>query len=190
MIELVESEVVAALIASPVALTAALAAYGAGKAQGRGTLESVRRTSQRESYAHLLATAYTFKRAAVEVFRAWEDPSEPEPAPEIQEARNRRLSAALHPVTEAVAVVTLDGPSHIARLAEAILRRAQILEMRAGFHLGPRPDPRLSRSEGDFGRLTSAMDAFAREASTYLNTGKLPRQRRWPRRITGVTRRG
>ncbi|MFB8025956.1 MULTISPECIES: hypothetical protein [unclassified Streptomyces] len=175
-----ESEVVAALIASPVALTAAVAAYAAGKAQGRGTVDSVRRTSQRESYAHLLATAYTFNRAAEEVFRPWGDPSGPQPTPEILEEGTERIFEALRQITEAAALVTLDGPPHIAKLARNIITRGEILGLRTGFPRGS-ADGFLHRVRADFNLLSEDMGTFAREASAYLNTGKLPRRRWWSR---------
>ncbi|WP_406360632.1 hypothetical protein OH782_42300 (plasmid) [Streptomyces sp. NBC_01544] len=108
-----EAEVVAALIASPVAIAAAVAAYGAGKAQGRAAVDSVRRASQRESYAHLLAASYAFMRSAELIMAHWSRGGrypEPPPMTVSPEESIQQLDAAGDRINEAAAVVTLDGP--------------------------------------------------------------------------------
>ncbi|MFG3071906.1 hypothetical protein [[Kitasatospora] papulosa] len=154
-----ESEVIAALIASPVAVVAAAAAYAAGKAQGRGTVDAVRRASQRDTYAQLLTALYAFLRAENELANGALSATPPE-------ERMRRFAGTYEHVEEAMSVVMLEGPPHLAE--HTVLIRTQAIAL-LDWHNRVGGVRNGSQSE-----LKALMVIFSKEASAYLNTGRVP----------------
>lgn len=178
--------VLAAIIPTPVALIAAAAAYAAGRVQGRATylgpVDAVRRQHQRDAYASLLTAANNYAsqtevglcldsaRIELGIQAFFEDES-------LREEINRRAariraSVPVEPVRAAAAVVTLEGPEHIADLAEAIAFRADqtrrqpigtsLLELIARGE--PLPSTPPARAQ-----LLDAIDEFTRAARSHLN---------------------
>ncbi|MFF4756776.1 hypothetical protein ACWD5R_43095 [Streptomyces sp. NPDC002514] len=178
-----DSGVVSALVSVPVSLFAAVTAYGAGKVQGRSAVDSVRRASQRESYAQLLAACYAFTSEADRVIPALDGgvrsiPAPP-PLPGTPEEAVLHLDRLVDRINECGAVVTLDGPPHIARLAHGIRHKAQaiVLNVDSLVHRVPGRDYAAPFASYE-ARFRSAVDVFAEEASAHLNTGLL-RHRWW-----------
>lgn len=153
----VETEVLAALIATPAVLATAGAAYFAGRAQARAALrapvDSIRRTAQREAYAALLTTARTYLRTtrrndawretmlsgetllsgvvatlAAGVMPNLADAEQRRLAEQQRQIGRFRLQGDLEPMRHAVALVSLEGPEHLVPLAEAIEQRAEGFE--------------------------------------------------------------
>jgi hypothetical protein len=111
--------VAAALIATPTAALAAVAAYAAGRAQGRAAVDAVRRQHQREAYAALNIAAR----------RYWRDTAERATKPRVH--RDLHLAGEDLPsvadVNEAVVMVALEGPDHLGTLAECVAMSAEAL---------------------------------------------------------------
>ncbi|MFF8994052.1 hypothetical protein ACF09H_29810 [Streptomyces sp. NPDC014983] len=183
-----DSTIAAALVSVPASLFAAVTAYGAGRVQGRGAVDSVRRASQRESYGQLLAAGYEFVDAGRRIlphFDASFPPSLLAPLPGTPEQALDELNGLVRRIGERAAVVKLDGPPHIAELAHAVWDAAAQVSLDA--HLSRRPaaanQPGVARSPLLFDK---AMTTFAEEASEHLNTGLLPWWRRRRARRTHV----
>lgn len=175
-----DSAIVAALVSVPASLFAAVTAYGAGRVQGRGAVDSVRRASQRESYGQLLAAGYEFVDAGRRILPHFDPTPRPfplAPLPGTPEQALEELSGLVRRIGERAAVVKLDGPPHISELAHGVWDAAAYVSLEA----------RLSRRSATangidlFGsrlRFDKAMTTFAEEASEHLNTGLLPWWRR------------
>ena len=178
--------VLAAIIPTPVALIAAAAAYAAGRVQGRaaylGPVDAVRRQHQRDAYASLLAAANNYAsqtevglcldaaRAELGIQAFFEEES-------LREEINRRAariraSVPVETVRAAAAVVSLEGPKHIADLAEAVAFRVdQTRRQPVGTSLldlidrgEPLPSTPPARSQ-----LLDAIDEFTKAARSHLN---------------------
>jgi hypothetical protein len=156
-----DSTLAATLISAPVALFAAVAAYGAGRVQGRGAVDSVRRTSQRDSYALFLDACYEFTAQCGRTYP---------PSGQVVEAEVAALIACSRRVGERASYVTLDGPPGVAQLAHDVFDAAEHLALDA--RLGQAAEP--GRGLAYDVRLTK----FVSQASAHLNTGLLRRGRR------------
>ncbi|GHB88258.1 hypothetical protein GCM10010306_099050 [Streptomyces umbrinus] len=160
-----ETEVIAALIAAPAALFTAWAAYGAGRVQGRGAVDSVRRQSQRDSYAQLIAVCYEFNDQAL---RAW-----PPTAHAAVQEETEELGVLERRIGERTSFVTLDGPPHVAHLAYKVWEAASHVRLDAALNR-----PSVERRAHSALSFDVALTAFVNGASAHLNTGLLPRWRR------------
>ncbi|MFF3951523.1 hypothetical protein ACFYYN_43055 [Streptomyces sp. NPDC001902] len=136
-----ESEVLAALIATPTVLVTAAAAWAAGRAQSRGTyhgaVDAVRREGQRQAYADLYRAANQFMRtweAADEALMIMGPAREGMETPEEVRALFPPLVKAHYLVEQAADMVRLEGPEDLARLAERLWRSTSDL---VGRKLGP-----------------------------------------------------
>ncbi|MEV6993067.1 hypothetical protein AB0N87_28330 [Streptomyces sp. NPDC093228] len=128
--------VIAAIVTTPTTLIAAAGAYAAGRHQARGAhrgpVDAVRRQHQRDAYATLLSALNTYahatdwnqclQRARLEMTEAEGGFISIHHPPDWAEnhARHARVAAAplLEPVRPALDVVSLEGPKHVADLAE------------------------------------------------------------------------
>jgi hypothetical protein len=198
-----DSAVVAALISAPVVLLASAAAYAAGRAQGRGALEgpvaAVRRQHQREAYAALVGAANTYMaqiewgaclqeaRTQMRIGAFFDESQETE-----VRRRSARVRAAVStdPVRAAASVVLLEGPEHVAELAETIAVRADQVRSEARTSDGPGGvlealmEGRTPEVPAQY-RLLKAIDAFIDAARAHLNGDSSASRSRAPR--TGVT---
>ncbi|MET4670074.1 hypothetical protein [Streptomyces sp. PvR018] len=118
-----ESEVIAALIATPAVLVTAAAAWAAGRAQSygtyHGTVDAVRRAAQREAYTELYQTARNFRERFDAARRAelGNPPGDP--------ALFTEMYAALDALEHAVNIVSLEGPDRVAEVAERMYGNAR-----------------------------------------------------------------
>ncbi|MFD9033317.1 hypothetical protein ACFVZW_19510 [Streptomyces sp. NPDC059567] len=130
--------VTAALIAAPVAVVAAGAAFAAGRMQARGAhhgpVDAVRRQHQREAYAALLVALQAF--AASTSLKNCEDQARREfeaagVSPTAEQLRVRKLNlvaeGAIDPVRSAAAVVELEGPADVAAAASNATEQASMV---------------------------------------------------------------
>ncbi|GAA2426769.1 hypothetical protein [Streptomyces coeruleofuscus] len=127
-----DSTVVAALIAAPTAIIAATAAYAAGRAQARGAhqgpVDAVRREHQRDAYAAFAKAARAFQASThpqdgVVIRAAGQDPSQLIGRAGAR-AAELRSKADNRPLKDAYIVVELEGPKHVAELAESVVSHA------------------------------------------------------------------
>ncbi|MDF3142138.1 MULTISPECIES: hypothetical protein [unclassified Streptomyces] len=182
--------VIAAIVTSPTALIAAAAAYAAGRHQARGAhrgpVDAVRRQHQRDAYAAFLeaANTYAFENQATRSLRQARE--------EIPERGDRRLhrdrvaqrvrelrsqaADAVDPLRRALPVVQLEGPEHIAELAQEVF--SAVIMVRFAAHARNHGDSdeianaNSTRSFGEeYQRLTDAITAYTTAARDYLNTG-------------------
>ncbi|MDJ0461911.1 hypothetical protein [Streptomyces sp. H27-C3] len=142
--------VIAALISTPVALVAAGAAYAAGRTQSRGAhggpVDSVRRAAQREAYAGVLHEAQDLAThigpiaSAAEQYqvvrRLGMDPLASDET-SAEQAREALSNLPVSDLSKAVAVVRLEGPDHLADLANQLLHDALTLHASCERHLSP-----------------------------------------------------
>ncbi|WP_405483248.1 hypothetical protein [Streptomyces anulatus] len=121
-----ESEVIAALIATPTVLVAATAAWAAGRSQARGAyhgpVDAVRRTTQREAYADL-------HRSARHFIDAWETAEAEASAPGsgYPQAEMNAMRDAMAVLEHAHESVLLEGPEPLVQIAERIWGAASTL---------------------------------------------------------------
>lgn len=180
----------AALVAAPASLLAAWAAYAAGRAQGRSALDTARRTAQRESYAQLLSVSWAFTHEAARLVPLLDEHTFTEPPPRPLSGTALEACQQLYTLGTAItgraAVVSLEGPLHIAHLARLVsmhagdlLRDLSILARYPTVPVTKRTNTRCLLA-----RLESELSTFAEQASTHLNAG-LPARRtpRWWTRV-------
>ncbi|MEU4617846.1 hypothetical protein [Streptomyces umbrinus] len=186
--------VTAALITTPTAILAAAAAYAAGSAQGRGSVDAVRRQQQREVYAAFLTAARRHRAdieealthaAEIQLARAAGEPLSPE-----EEDQRRQViadTAQAGPLDEPAALVFLEGPDDLAYAALLIVQHAKttcMLLTAAPEHVGT-----MSRLQGrpmevhdECRRLEGAIHRFTLDAQAHLN-GTAIRHRRHRMRL-------
>lgn len=153
-----DPSVTAALIAAPIAVLTAAAAFAAGRLQARGAhrgpIDAVRRQHQRDAYAALLTAlqAYEFSasptRCQVEAGAVL---SAAGTAPTRQQLRPRVLEmikdVPVAPVFSAFSVVELEGPDQVAQAARLAVLRTQVMqgvaqtEQLLSASQGPTPSP-------------------------------------------------
>ncbi|MFG2552932.1 hypothetical protein ACGFWF_23685 [Streptomyces sp. NPDC048581] len=172
--------ITAALITTPTAVLAAATAYAAGRAQAnaahRGPVDAVRRQHQRDAYAHLLATVHTYSRIGTGMSVSLR--ITPGEAPGAEEPINPDA------VVSAVMAVRLEGPEHLADLADAFIPLAYDMHAVLGamsMYLtepifdGETPEQTYRALSAEFDQTA---EEFADAASAHLNTGKPPNSRR------------
>ncbi|MGW3653994.1 hypothetical protein [Streptomyces sp. NPDC000878] len=221
--------VIAAIITTPTAVIVAAAAYAAGRAQARGAhhgpIDAVRRQHQRDAYADLTRTAWSYlgstglvKHLVEQVNRA--RPNEDELTPEANvrlwavwdrtSLSRDDLASALAPadiprpidralrwlervsptwqqdihdankiddVAHAESVVALEGPDHLAELAERLKRRALAVQhcWSAAALVPFKPLPPQAREpevppDKMLMDLKEAIQEFTQAARAHLNT--------------------
>ncbi|WP_159107698.1 hypothetical protein [Streptomyces ardesiacus] len=169
-----ESEVVAALIATPAVLVTAAAAWMAGRVQSRGAyhgpVDAVRRTAQREAYADLYRSARHFIDAhevaeeAVSVQDSWG-------------TTVRDMHRALDELEHAANMVKLEGPDTLADIADRIFESARGLGgQRVGVQtrtwtLNPDTPEQMRRRNEAMIMFRKAVDELLPTARQYLNGG-------------------
>lgn len=193
MLGSMDPAVVAALVASPTALIAASAAYAAGRLQAhgahRGPVDAVRRQHQRDAYAVFLGAANAFAEAS-----RWRS-CRSQALREISEAeggdsrdlllsdnervdraaleirlRAGRLLLELKPARD---VISLEGPAHVADLADevhgaasSLIRESFETSLVTTFTWTPEPGYSTDVKHDD---LREAIAAFTTAARDYLN---------------------
>ncbi|MFE1909427.1 hypothetical protein ACFW96_38035 [Streptomyces gardneri] len=176
--------VIAAVVATPTALIAAGAAYAAGRRQAlgaqRGPVDAVRRQHQRDAYAAFLTAANTYADATdwSQCTRRARQEITDTRGPAIREAvelraREMRFQAAplLDAVRSPLAVVSLEGPAHVAELAQRAREAAfdvGIVAARAARTAGAfweTKDETLDRHRA----LKDSIEAFTVAARDHLN---------------------
>lgn len=179
-----DSAIAAALVTTPTAVLAASAAYAAGLHQARGArrgpVDAVRRQHQRDAYAAFLgaATTYAYEtRLTRNQERALAEPSAgDEDHVDRVERRSWELRAQaaelIDPLQRTLPVVLLEGPKHIAELAQEASLAAHMLRSGAPQYVHRRTasDPQaVQRAREEHARLVDAIDAFTIAARDYLN---------------------
>jgi hypothetical protein len=181
-------EVIAAIIGTPSVLIAATAAYAAGRAQGRGSVDAVRRQHQRDAYAQFLDIAYTFSTSSrwpACVARARQEAREAGESPDAERicirAAELRVGVSTGPLTLASIVITLEGPDHLTKVAGELVRRAHAVHDEAAL-IGTSGADELARISIDLPesrqadrRFIAAMGAFSYVARLHLNGKRPPR---------------
>ncbi|MFC9342880.1 hypothetical protein ACFT0G_06145 [Streptomyces sp. NPDC057020] len=180
-----DAAVIAALVASPTALIAAGAAYAAGRRQAigalRGPVDAVRRQHQRDAYARLLEAANNLVDNTEWTACLWQargealasgDPS----TPGALESRARviRSQAAvshMEALKKAAAVVTLEGPEHVAVQAARIRAAATGVAYSARLAtLPPRAGAQINDgTPGEVEAIRSHIRSFIVMARDHLN---------------------
>ncbi|WP_328632824.1 hypothetical protein [Streptomyces sp. NBC_00356] len=156
-----DASVIAALITTPTAVLAAGAAFAAGRVQGRGSVDAVRRQHQRESYADLVGAAHALLREV----KTWH---EGDTALTVAQVRIRNLQQE---VERAAVIASLEGPSHLQTFINTIEMSAIIIEDRAGRFDGTTAEL-AEHIDDHIGSADSATYLFAEVARDYLNSGK------------------
>ncbi|MEV4937606.1 hypothetical protein [Streptomyces zaomyceticus] len=178
--------VTAALIAAPVAIIAAAAAYAAGRAQARGArlgpVDAVRRQHQRDAYANFAIAARAFadstSPSASHVIRAaGQDPSALTRDQRITLAATLRRTTQMSDLTSTYMILALEGPPKIADLAAAITEaavnvRVTVNRVPPAMTSDPPHDPLYLHTV-----LMTALQAFMEGASAHLNGQRRPRPR-------------
>ncbi|MGW2423343.1 hypothetical protein ACWC0C_29535 [Streptomyces sp. NPDC001709] len=175
--------VIAALITTPTAVLAAATAYLAGRAQGRGTVDAVRRQHQRDAYAAFLSAALVFSdqmnwSRCIELATAEATASTPTGRDEAARrlATGIRATVDIRRMQDAAVVVHLEGPRHISQLVMAVMDQARqnqkdaetaIRDTSAETGTLTLPDP----TEADYA-FSRRLSTFIAAASTHLNGGK------------------
>ncbi|MFD4666415.1 hypothetical protein [Streptomyces halstedii] len=181
-------EVIAAIIGTPSILIAATAAYAAGRAQGRGSVDAVRRQHQRDAYAQFLDVAYTFSTSSrwpTCVARAKQEAREAGQSPGASQicirAAELRVGVSTGPLTLASIVITLEGPDHLTEVASELVRRALAVHDDAA-QIGTSATEELAlivtslpESRQSDRRFIAAMGAFSHVARLHLNGNRPPR---------------
>ncbi|MGW2496207.1 hypothetical protein ACWCV2_17115 [Streptomyces pseudogriseolus] len=168
-----ESEVVAALIATPAVLVTAATAWMAGRVQSRGAyhgpVDAVRRTVQREAYADLYRTARRF-------IDAHEIAEEAVAAGDAYRPAMDEMHAALDELEHAVRMVELEGPDLLADIASRIDESARrlggyrIRRVRT-WSLDPSTPEELAGRNAAKRTFNHALDELLPAARRYLNGG-------------------
>jgi hypothetical protein len=153
--------VIAALVTTPTAILAAGAAYAAGRAQSRGSVDAVRRQHQRESYADLVRAAHALAR---EVER-WGDEQTP-----LLVAKER-MRDLQEKVDRAAAIASLEGPSHLETVIDTLSLSALITAAKVRQFEGTTAEL-VHHVDEDADTAESAAVLFAQVARDYLNSGK------------------
>ncbi|MBB4714279.1 hypothetical protein BJ965_004161 [Streptomyces luteogriseus] len=124
--------VIAALITTPTAVLAAVTAYAAGRAQGRGTVDAVRRQHQRDAYAAFLSAAISFadqmdwRRCVALATRETAASTHPESAEAVRRlAAGIRAAVDIKPMQDASMLVHLEGPKHVSQLVITAMNQAR-----------------------------------------------------------------
>ncbi|MFF3460472.1 hypothetical protein ACFYXH_40580 [Streptomyces sp. NPDC002730] len=165
-----DSAVIAALITTPTAVLAAVAAYAAGRAQARaahrGPVDAIRRQHQREAYAALVAEAAKYESHMFRVYLGTIDPR-------MQRHWNDTLTTQDNEaLVFAAAAVRLEGPAHLADLAHGI-ELASNHVYGAVLELQDAEDPVMSPANAKFDErhniLKDRAKAFVEAASAHLN---------------------
>ncbi|MFF8983797.1 hypothetical protein ACF08E_10435 [Streptomyces globisporus] len=196
-----ENELAIALIGAGSALTGAViggtaavvAASKTARSAYLGSLDSIRRTAQREVYAELLKASHSYEAATGAVLESagfqLDGPfSEQEALPRQhssseRSAFRRAISSAadLEPVAAAARQVELEGPSRVAAAARNVRAAAQLLSttlnsIEDGFEDrfadadgGLRPAMSADLPREHFELLKSAISTFAETARKHLN---------------------
>lgn len=190
MIRHMDPTVIAALVTTPTALMASAVAYAAGRHQARGAhrgpVDAVRRQHQRDAYAAYLqalnAYAYAAElgqctRQAMRDLAAAAGGSGDGTFPVgqvVDQAKRVRAKAEtlLGPVRLTLDVVSLEGPKHVAELADQACKAANDLAIaaaratidRPSWFQGPPVDPEALHSS-----LLERIAAFTTAARDYLN---------------------
>ncbi|MFI5481662.1 hypothetical protein ACIBAB_21350 [Streptomyces rubiginosohelvolus] len=188
-----ENELATALIGAGSALTGALiggtaavvAASKTARSAYLGSLDSLRRTAQREVYAELLRAAHTYEAgtgAVLESAGILLDGllSEQEALPRQhssseRSALRRAISSATNPepVAAAARQVELEGPSRVAAAARNVRAAAQQLSTTLNSiedaDEGLRPATSADLHREHFELLKSAISTFAETARKHLN---------------------
>ncbi|MFF3257250.1 hypothetical protein ACFYWP_41205 [Actinacidiphila glaucinigra] len=120
-----EPEVAAAIIGTPAVLITAVTGWLAGRAQGRstyhGAVDAVRREAQRQAYADPYQAAVRFvdaeKAVGVATLRGGT----------AAIPRQRAQDSALEDLDRAAALVYLEGPEELAKIAERICWTAHLV---------------------------------------------------------------
>jgi hypothetical protein len=163
------SEVFTAIVGAPAVLVTAAAAWAAGRTQSRGTyhgsVDAVRRASQREAYAELYRTARRF----ITVFEAVDLGGD--------RTLRSEISPALDALEHAADMVSLEGPENLAVLADRIYTNARILggqRLPSGARIvvidTDTPEGLRMRNEAVTG-LANDLPALLKETRRYLNGG-------------------
>ncbi|MFE1892672.1 hypothetical protein [Streptomyces microflavus] len=171
--------VTAALIAAPVAITAAGAAFAAGLVQGRaaqrGPVDAVRRQHQRDAYATFLAALHTYEREAEfgvceRLAQAEFQAAGVQPTPTDLNSRTLELVAKV-PIKEVLAraaVVELEGPEPVADAGvEAMLAVCEVHYSAVASNTALNDRVRNVLSEHD--EVYPALKKFTELASVELN---------------------
>ncbi|QDO42908.1 hypothetical protein FNV62_36480 [Streptomyces sp. RLB3-17] len=180
--------VIAALVSAPTAVLAAAAAYAAGKAQGRASLDAVRRQAQRDAYAQFLEAAYAFSTSSrwpscvARVERELTESGTSSDAEGIyRRAAELRVGVSIGPLHLASIVVGLEGPEQVAAVASELVRRAHAVHDDATVIGTGNAEELAQMNLGAFGsreadtRVIRAMAIFSNVARRHLNGDPLPR---------------
>ncbi|MFC9342877.1 hypothetical protein ACFT0G_06130 [Streptomyces sp. NPDC057020] len=177
--------VIAAIVTSPTALIAAAAAYAAGRRQAsgahRGPVDAVRRQHQRDAYAALLVAANDYLRSTgVGQTRMQASQELPDTGqPDYREAMLRRAveiraevaTTGFQALSVPLAVVSLEGPEHVAQCAKEVKTAAQ--EMATAAYMAR--TPQIFRGDDGGGwapartALVQAVAVFTVAARDHLN---------------------
>ncbi|MCG8971811.1 hypothetical protein [Streptomyces sp. CL12-4] len=171
-----DSEVIAALIATPAVLVTAATAWMAGRVQSRGAyhgpVDAVRRTAQREAYADLYRTARYF-------LDAFETAENAVATRQPFESAVDEMHTALDALEHAASMVELEGPDPLADIANRVYGNARRL---AGHRisatvrtwtLNPNTPQELALRNEAMTELRNALNELLPTARRYLNGGPL-----------------
>ncbi|WP_437008126.1 hypothetical protein [Streptomyces sp. enrichment culture] len=176
-----DPQVIAAVVASPTALIAAAAAYVAGRHQGRGAhrgpVYAVRRQHQRDAYADFLQAAETYAygtRRTVTIAQARAEIANSagtvDPADVNARAVVLRAEAAESDETLRATLpgVQLEGPEHIAALAQEVVSAA--FQIRLAARQRDYSDAAsMQAARDEHVHLTEAITAYVTAARDHLN---------------------
>ncbi|MGW5030767.1 hypothetical protein ACWEQW_05730 [Streptomyces nigra] len=173
--------VTAAVIAVPVGLVSAAAAYAGARSQARsahrGAVDAVRRQHQRDAYAAFLTAcnAYVAATAWTTCFeQTWTEVS---PGPtshpsdeQLAALTSTRIAAvSVDEMTRTGAVVDLEGPDHISAAARITLGTARMVRRQA--QAVPRTPDAVNELVGTHSQLVTATEGFVEAARAHLNSG-------------------
>lgn len=181
MLTIMDPQVIAAVVASPTALVAAAAAYAAGRHQARGAhlgpVDAVRRQHQRDAYAAFLQAAevyaygtrrtVTIAQAHAEITRTGDTSN---PAGVNARAVVLRAEAAERDdaLRATLPVVQLEGPEHVAILAQEVVSAA--FQIRLAARQRDYSDAASAQAARDeHVHLTKAIAAYVTAARDHLN---------------------
>ncbi|MFG2334286.1 hypothetical protein ACGFMM_32445 [Streptomyces sp. NPDC048604] len=176
-----DPQVIAAVVASPTALIAACAAYMAGRHQARGAhrgpVDAVRRQHQRDAYAAFLQAAETYSygtRRTVTIAQARAEMTDTGGTFEREgvEARAVVLRAEAAERDDALRgtlpVVQLEGPQHVADLAQEVANAA--FQIRLAARQRDYSDAAsVQAARDEHHHLTQAIAAYVTAARDHLN---------------------
>ncbi|MEU9125964.1 hypothetical protein AB0C96_40190 [Streptomyces sp. NPDC048506] len=176
-----DPQVIAAVVASPTALIAAAAAYMAGRHQARGAhrgpVDAVRRQHQRDAYAAFLQAAETYAygtRRTVTIAQARAEIATVQGSvdPAVVDARAVVLRAEAAEGDDALRatlpVVQLEGPEHVAVLAQEVASAA--FQIRLAARQRDYSDAAsVQAARDEHVHLTTAIAAYVTAARDHLN---------------------